>query len=171
MRLKRPSPSLVISLIAHRRGQGHHPCQVPRLPRRGTRHVEHVRAVVQRHRQPDAGPGRDRLRADIGSVRASCFDENAAAGTLDPATTLTFANTSGDAVNLRRRVGNGDAVVAAMPNGTTHAFTIRGSNTFELHLERRATNYVVNGVVRQDGRRTASAACLVYGYSVAIPSG
>ena len=108
---------------------------------------------------------------DIGSVTASCFDENSAAGTLDPATTLTFANTSGDAVNLSRRVGNGDAVIAAMPNGTTHAFTIRGSNTFELHLERRATNYVVNGVVRQDGRRTASAACLVYGYSVAIPSG
>jgi hypothetical protein len=107
---------------------------------------------------------------DIGSVTASCFDENPAVGTLDPATTLTFANTSGDSVNLSRRVGNGDAAIASLPNGTTHAFTIHGSNTFELHLERRGTNYVVNGVVRQDGRGAAGAACLVYGYSVAIPS-
>jgi hypothetical protein len=107
---------------------------------------------------------------DIGSVTASCFDENAAVGTLDPATTLTFANTSGDSVNLSRRVGNGDAAIASLPNATTHAFTIHGSNTFELHLERKGTNYVVNGVVRQDGRGTAGAACLVYGYSVAIPS-
>jgi hypothetical protein len=107
---------------------------------------------------------------EIGSVTASCADENAAAGVADPATTLTFANTSGDAVNLSRTVGNADPFIAALPNGTTHTFTIHGSNTFELHLERKGTNYIVNGVVRQDGRGTPSAACLVYGYALAIPS-
>jgi hypothetical protein len=106
---------------------------------------------------------------EIGSVTASCFDENVAPAVADPATTLTFANTSGDAVNLSRTVGNGDAFIAGLPNGTTHAFTIRGSNTFRLHLERKGTNYVIDGVVRQDGRGTAAAACLVYGYAVAIP--
>jgi hypothetical protein len=107
---------------------------------------------------------------EIGSVTASCVDENPAAGVADPATTLTFANTSGDAVNLSRAVGNGGAFIAGLPNGTTHTFTIRGSNAFELHLERKGTNYVVNGVVRQDGRGTPAAACLVYGYALAIPS-
>ncbi|MEA2276184.1 MAG: hypothetical protein QOC78_1144 [Solirubrobacteraceae bacterium] len=107
---------------------------------------------------------------DIGSVTASCIDENPAVGVADPATTLTFANTSGDAVNLSRTVGNGDPFIAGLPNGTTHTFTIRGSNTFALHLERKGTNYIVNGVVRQDGRGTPAAACLVYGYAIAIPS-
>ncbi len=106
----------------------------------------------------------------IGSVTASCVDENAAPAALDPATTLVFANTSGEAVNLARTVGVNGSAVLGLPNGTTHTFTIRGSDTFELHLERRGTNYVVNGVVRQDGRGTAGAACLVYGTAIAIPA-
>ena len=106
----------------------------------------------------------------IGSVTATCVDENPAVGLLDPATTLTFANTSGEPVNLSRQVGNADFLVAGMVNGTTHSFTIRGSNSFQLHLERRGTNYAVNGVVRQDGRGAGPVACLIYGYALIIPS-
>ncbi len=124
-------------------------------------------AVIDNQRLAPTGVG---SVPEIGSVTASCFDENATAGRLDPATTLTFANTSGETVNLSRRVGNGDAAVAGLPNGATHAFTIHGSNTFELHLERKGTNYVVNGVVRGDGGGAGPAQCLVYGYAVAIPS-
>jgi len=47
-------------------------------------------------------------------------------------------------------------------------FTINGSSTFELHLERRGTNYFVHGVVRQDGRGSNAAACLVYGVTLAV---
>lgn len=106
----------------------------------------------------------------IGIVTASCIDQNPAAGVLDPLTTLVFANSSGEAVNLSRQVGVNPHVIAALPSGTTHTFSIGASNAFQLHLERRGTNYVVNGVVRQDGRGTAGAACLVYGYALALPS-
>lgn len=105
----------------------------------------------------------------IGSVTASCIDENPVAGRLNPATTIAVANTSGDAVNLSRRVGSGPFEIGAMLNGTQTTFTIRGSNAFELHLERKGTNYVVHGVVRQDGRGTAGAACLIYGYALVVP--
>jgi hypothetical protein len=106
----------------------------------------------------------------IGTVTASCRDENAQAGRLDPAVTLTFANTSGEAISLSRQIGNGAFEIRGLLNGTTDAFTIHGSNAFALHLERRGTNYVVNGVVRQDGQGAAGAACLVYGYALVIPS-
>jgi len=106
----------------------------------------------------------------IGSVTASCADENQRAGTLDPSTTLTFANTSGDTVNIARTIGFGGPAIEALPNGAQSTFAIRGSNTFQLHLERKGTNYVVSGVVRQDGRGTTSAACLTYGYALVIPS-
>lgn len=108
----------------------------------------------------------------LGTLQATCADENATAGRLDPATTVTFANTSGDAVNLSRTIGfnQGTNVVTAVPNGTTHAFKISGSAPFVMHLERQGTNYAVSGVIRQDGRNSTSASCLVYGYALEIPS-
>jgi hypothetical protein len=105
----------------------------------------------------------------MGTVTASCVDQNPQAGVLNPSTTLTFANASGEAVNLMRRIASQDPVVQALPNGATHSFRILGSNTFELHLERRGTNFVVTGVVRQDNPGTAAAACLVYGYALTVP--
>jgi hypothetical protein len=108
---------------------------------------------------------------EIGSVTAACADENGKAGLVDPSATLTFANTSGDAVNLSRSVDNQPATVTVLLNNTVDSFKISGSKPFELHMERKGTNYVVNGVFRQDGRNTPSANCLIYGYSIAIPAG
>jgi hypothetical protein len=59
-------------------------------------------------------------------------------------------------------------LVNAVPNGTATSFNIDGSSTFELHLERKGTNYFVHGVVRQDGRGTSAASCLVYGVTLAV---
>jgi hypothetical protein len=103
----------------------------------------------------------------LGTLTASCLDQSEAPGVEDPATQIAFGNQSGEAVNVSRTVGNGGALVAASPNGTLTSFTISGSNTFELHIERRGINYFVRGVVRQDGRGTDSAACLVYGFALA----
>lgn len=107
----------------------------------------------------------------LGTLQATCADENATAGRLDPGTTITFANTSGEPVNLSRTIGFNQAtnVVTALPNNTTHAFKISGSAPFVMHLERRGTNYAVSGVIRQDGRNSASASCLVYGYALEVP--
>lgn len=104
----------------------------------------------------------------LGTLSASCFDQNKAVGVEDPATTLTFGNTAPIAVNLSRSVpGQAQLITAVAPN-TTNAFTIGGSNTFRLHLEKAGINYVFEGVVRQDGRNTPDARCLVYGYALRI---
>ncbi len=107
----------------------------------------------------------------LGTLTATCADENGTVGRLDPATTITFANTSGEAVNLARNIGyvGGTNVVTALPNGATHALRIAGSSPFALHLERRGTNYLVDGVVRQDGRNAPGASCLFYGVTLTIP--
>lgn len=103
----------------------------------------------------------------LGTLTASCFDQNKDVGKEDPATKLVFANQSGEAVNVSRTIGNGGALVAAIPNAAVTDFEIGGSNTFELHIERKGTNYFVRGVVRQDGRGSAAASCLVYGFALA----
>ena len=105
----------------------------------------------------------------LGNLSATCQDENLANGRLDPATTITFANTSGDAVNFARTIGNTAPVIVPLPNTATSAFKISGSQTFSMQIERQGTNYVVNGVVRQDGRNAASAQCVVYGVALTIP--
>lgn len=105
----------------------------------------------------------------LGTVTATCNDQKAAAGVEDPSTVIAFANSSGDAVNHSKRVGNGAGTVEALANGVQTTLTINGSNTFELHLERKGFNYVVQGVVRQDQSSTAAAQCLVYGYALIIP--
>ena len=106
----------------------------------------------------------------IGALTATCRDESPVAGRLDPATTITLANTSGEAINLMRKVDSDAAAVTPLANGVVHQFSISGSRPFTLHVERRGTNTLVQGVVRQDGRNQPSAQCLVYGFSLVIPA-
>jgi hypothetical protein len=104
----------------------------------------------------------------LGTLTASCFDQNNTVGREDPATRLVFVNQSGAGVNVARTVGSGAPFVAALPNSAQTDWTITGSNTFELHIERFGANYFVKGVVRQEGRNTADASCLFYGFSIAM---
>ena len=103
----------------------------------------------------------------LGQLTASCTDQNGTAGKEDPGTTLVFATQSGDAVNFSRTIGSTAPEIGALATGAQHQFSIGGSSTFELHVERKGTNYFVKGVVRQDGRNTDNASCLVYGFSLA----
>ncbi len=105
----------------------------------------------------------------IGALTATCRDENGAAGRLDPATTITLANTSGETINLMRKVDTDSATVVPLPSGVIHEFVISASRPFTLHIERRGSNTLVQGVVRQDGRNEPSASCLVYGFSLVAP--
>lgn len=104
----------------------------------------------------------------LGTLSASCFDQNQRVGVEDPATTLTFGNTGSIPVNLSRTVQGQNLVITTVAPNTTNAFTIGGSNTFRLHLEKSGINYVFEGVVRQDGRNTPDARCLVYGYALRV---
>lgn len=101
----------------------------------------------------------------LGPLTATCADQNATAQVEDPITTITLSNTSREPINVARSVGWGNPSIFAQLAGTQSAFNIGGSNTFQIHLERRGVNAIVQGVVRQDGRGTPAAACLVYGFA------
>ena len=100
----------------------------------------------------------------IGTLTATCNDQSARPGVEDPITELNFVNNSGDFINVAKRVGvRDDAGVSAVPPGTVAQLVIGGSNTFAYHIEYKGRNLLVNGVVRQDGRASTTASCLVWG--------
>lgn len=104
----------------------------------------------------------------LGAISATCADQNTRAGVEDPVTRLTFANQSPRPINFTRTVGNGEPALAVIAPNTVNTVTIGGSNTFRITLEQSGVNSVFDGVVRQDGRGTADAQCLVYGYAQQI---
>ena len=106
----------------------------------------------------------------IGTLSATCEDQNAKAGTEDPKVTIALANTSGSTLNVDRWVGgNQPASVTAVGNGAQDAFSINNSNTFSDDIELNGAHLVINGVFRQDGT-AAAGTCTVYGYTLAIPA-
>ena len=69
----------------------------------------------------DNAPGAPQTVATLsglGTLTATCNDQNAAAGNEDPISSITFLNQSGEIVNVARRVGNADGAlsVAAEPD-------------------------------------------------------
>lgn len=102
------------------------------------------------------------------ALTSTCADQAGGAGVEDPLTTISLSNVSGGPLNVARTVGGGAPDVFAQQNGTQSAFNVGGSNTFELHVESKGTSYLIEGVVRQDGRRTPAAACVVYGLALGI---
>ena len=99
----------------------------------------------------------------LGSLTATCNDQANAAGVEDPISTIAFNNASGEIVNVARRVGNGDGALSVAPNQTSTSVAIGGSNTFVFHIERRSQNAIITGGVRQDGRGTPAATCVIFG--------
>jgi len=99
----------------------------------------------------------------LGTLTATCNDQNKTAGNEDPISTISFNNASGEIVNVARRVGNGDGALSVAPNQTATSIAIGGSNTFTFHIERRSQNAIITGGVRQDGRGTPAATCVVFG--------
>jgi hypothetical protein len=82
----------------------------------------------------------------------------------NPRSDFTFVNQSGNVVNFSRRVGTGDGTVGGLANGAGLPVTIRGSNTFTMHLQTvEGEHLVVDGIIRQDGAGTPAALCTVIG--------
>jgi hypothetical protein len=106
----------------------------------------------------------------LGTVTATCSDQNAKAGVEDPQMTISYANTSGQLVNIDRAAGNAPAQLVALQTGTADNFVISNSNTFREHIELNGLNYVLEGVARQDAAGTGNASCVIYGYALAIPA-
>lgn len=138
-----------------------------RIPGHHLAGVPHTQTFGRAFEVADNAPGAPQVIGDGGSVgqlTATCNDQSPRPGVEDPITELNFVNTSGDFINVAKRVGvRDDAGVSAVPNGTVAQLVIGGSNTFAYHVEYRGRNLLVNGVVRQDGRGGAVATCLVWG--------
>ena len=114
----------------------------------------------------DNAPGAPQTLATLsglGSLTATCNDQAGAAGNEDPISVVTFINSSGEIVNVARRVGNTDGALSVAANQTATSISIGGSNTFTFHIERRSQNAIITGGVRQDGRGTPAATCVVFG--------
>jgi hypothetical protein len=129
--------------------------------------VPHTQTFGKSFEVADNAPGAPLTIGDaagVGSLTATCNDQNATAGVEDPTTTLNFVNTSGQIINIARRVGVGDGAIGLLANQTVAPLTISGSNTFFYHVQTpQGVNLLINGVVRQDGRGAPAANCLVYG--------
>lgn len=103
----------------------------------------------------------------IGTLTATCADQNNTPGSEDPITTLAFNAATG--LNVAKRTGGGNGTVLAQAAGTQQTLVIGGSNTFEFQIQvPSGTNLLIQGVVRQDGRGTGAATCLVYGSALRI---
>ena len=137
-----------------------------RLPGRFVSDVPKTAVFSNVFEVADNAPGAPQTAAAIsglGTLTATCNDQSTAAGVEDPISTVSFLNQSGEPVNVARRVGNGDGALAVAPNQTAASLSIGGSNTFMFHIERRSQNAIINGGIRQDGRGTAAASCVVFG--------
>ena len=104
----------------------------------------------------------------IGRLSMTCSDQNNTGGVLDPSSKVTFTNTTGGFMNAAYRNGTGTATVRALAASTVAEMTINGSNTFFFQMEQGGKTFTIDGVVRQDGRNTGSAACLAYGIITAV---
>jgi hypothetical protein len=111
--------------------------------------------------QPVAGA------AGLGTVTVACNDQNPRPGVEDPLTVVSFVNGSGATVNIGRRSSGGTDVLLLQP-GAVDTFNVGADAMIDLHAERNLQNLRVEGVVRQDGRGTNAAACLVYGFGLAV---
>jgi hypothetical protein len=105
----------------------------------------------------------------IGTITASCTDENGNAGVENPRSDVVFVNQSGNVMNFARRIGNSEGVIGGLANGTGDTVTVRGSQTFKWHLQTVSGEHVlVDGIVRQDGAGTAAALCTLIGTAMKI---
>ena len=137
-----------------------------RLPGKFVADVARTQAFSKSYDVADNAPGAPQLVSTIkglGTLTATCNDQNGAAGNEDPISVLTFLNQSGQPLNVARRVGNGDGALAVAQNQTASQVSIGGSNTFTFHIEQAGHNTLITGGVRQDGRGTPAAICVVFG--------
>jgi hypothetical protein len=137
-----------------------------RMPGKFVADVGHTQAFSRSFDVADNAPGAPQavgVFRGLGTLTATCNDQNGAAGKEDPISVITFINQSGHPVNLARRVGNGDGAITQAPNQTTGSLTIAGGNTFMFHIEWAGQNAIIQGGVRQDGQRTPAGTCAVFG--------
>ena len=137
-----------------------------RLPGKFVADVPKTQVFSKGYQVTDNAPTPPQLVATfkgLGNLTLTCDDQNGNPGIEDPTSIITFNNGSGQTINLARRVGNGDGALQAAANQSATSLQIGGSNTFTFHAEFNGQNAIIQGGIRQDGRGTATASCVVFG--------
>ena len=137
-----------------------------RIPGKFVADVARTQSFSKGYEVADNAPGAPLVVSSIrglGTLTATCNDQNNAPGVEDQSSVITFNNLSGQLVSVARRVGNGDGAVTGSPTNTATALTVGGSNTFMFHIEFGGQNAIIEGAVRQDGRAGPAATCIIYG--------
>ena len=119
----------------------------------------------------DNAPGAPQLVSTIkglGTLTATCNDQNTAAGNEDPISVITFNNASGQTVNVARRVGNGDGALTLAAEPDRDVAQHRRLEHVLLPHRVRGPERDHQGGVRQDGRGTPAAVCGVFGVVIQI---
>jgi len=99
----------------------------------------------------------------LGTLTANCADQNGRAGAEDPISSIQFVNQAGQTLNVTRLRGPDEPVIPPLAHGTGAALTIGGSNGFEYQVQLGAATLLIQGTIRQDGRNTPAAGCVLYG--------
>ena len=136
------------------------------MPGKFVADVAHTQSFYRGYEVADNAPGAPQtltIIRGLGTLTATCNDQNTAAGKEDPIRVLTFLNAAGDPVNVARRVGNGDGAIAFAANQTATSLSIGGSDTFMFHVEYGGQNAIIQGGVRQEGRGTPAGICAMFG--------
>jgi hypothetical protein len=137
-----------------------------RLPGKFVADVGKTRTFSNSFEVADNTPGAPQpvaAMSGLGTLTATCNDQNATGGNEDPISVITFLNQSGQSLNIARRVGNGAGALSVSQNQTATSVSIGGSDTFTFHMEQGGHNAIITGGVRQDGRGSAGAICVVFG--------
>jgi hypothetical protein len=137
-----------------------------RMPGKFVSDVAHTQSFYRGYEVADNAPGAPQtltIIKGLGTLTATCNDQNGAAGNEDPISVLTFLNQSGHPVNVARRVGNGDGAISFAANQTASSLSIGGSNTFLFHVEYGGQNAIIEGGIRQEGRGTPAGTCAMFG--------
>ena len=137
-----------------------------RLPGKFVADVARTQAFSRGLEVADNAPGAPQTVSVIkgfGALTATCNDQTNPAGTEDPISVMTFLNHSGHALNVARRVGNGDGAVSVSQNQAATQLSVGGSNTFLFHIEYAGQNAMISGAINQAGRGTPAAICTIFG--------
>ena len=137
-----------------------------RMPGKFVADVAHTQSFYRGYEVADNVPGAPQtltIIRGLGTLTATCNDQNGTAGKEDPISVLTFLNQSGHPVNVARRVGNGAGAITFAANQTASTLSIGGSDTFMFHIEYGGQNAIIQGGIRQEGRGTPAGTCAMFG--------
>lgn len=98
----------------------------------------------------------------LGSLSASCFDQQETAGIENPATRFYVTNHSGASLDVAYRAGSGQGAAETLPAGGAVSFVVGGQAFAQVQLQNAETSVIAHGGARQTGQGTPDGSCAAF---------